>query len=109
MTTNDFELGWFDRWFLRKSKQIWEYQNRQNHPVYTAATPHLGPVTRLGLDLGDGTCLRFWKANGGTVVELQYYVQAHHDWTKEIYIIHENKNLYEELSSIMTQHMLKVG
>jgi len=52
---------------------------------------------------------RFHVAQGGTVAQVNWYDSKHDRYESELYIISEDKDLGQEIASIIMQHNLRNG
>jgi hypothetical protein len=62
------------------------------------------------VDEPDGKCIRFkvFRANGGTVVQTDYYDQKNDKDYNNLHVIVEGQDLGQELSKIITFESLKL-
>jgi hypothetical protein len=68
------------------------------------------PITCRSTDEPDGKCIRFkvFRANGGTVVQTDYYDQKNDKDYNNLHVIVEGQDLGQEIGKIITFESLKL-
>lgn len=100
-------MNWFDKWFIKKSKWAWENSQdvSSNRPVA------VGKVSSVDDDINSRSSVnfRFHTAQGGTVAHVTWYDSKRDRYESDLYIISDEKDLGQEISSIIMQHHLRNG
>lgn len=100
-------MKWFDRWFAKKAKEAWENSHKYDSGVPIA-------VKSSGLREGssirsDGIRMNMYHANGGYILEFEHYDRRTDQMDRDLYVIHDNGNMGENISQIITMHLLKTS
>jgi hypothetical protein len=68
------------------------------------------PIALRSTDEPDGKCIRFkvFRANGGTVVQTDYYDQKNDTDYNNLHVIVEGQDLGQEIGKIITFESLKL-
>lgn len=106
----DKKLNIFDRWLVQLSKRAWNNSNLINDGVIQTSR-QAGNIASVRQDtLSDNhrsNHLRWYKANGGMIIEIQTWNESRHEWANELHIVPEGENLADEIASIITQQFLR--
>lgn len=109
-------MKWFDKWFAKKCKQVWESpqkESKEEDAGYTSKGFGLAVPNRVsGVRIDEGlrshsTNFALYNANGGTVVELRSYNENTDRNQNVLYVIPSDKDLGQELGHIVTMEALK--
>lgn len=98
-------MKWFDRWFAKKCKQAWENENK-----YSDVAISIGSKTAVREGSGirsEGIRMNMYHANGGYILEFEHYDRRTDQMDRDLYVIHEGNNLGENISQVVTMHLLK--
>jgi hypothetical protein len=102
-------MKWFDRWFARKCRWAWE-----NRDLAETTLPQekLSSAQAIGResDLSGNSRMHFnvHRANGGLVIETQFYDRRTDRHNQNLHIITSDQNIGEELGKIITLESLKL-
>ena len=89
--------------FLRRWINNWLNTDDYDDFVHVSETPSIGYNTFET----QGFNLRIWRADGGTIVESNYYSRKKDQGNNKLYIITDEKDLGQELAKIVTIEGLK--
>jgi hypothetical protein len=90
--------------WLKQRLRIWvNNTEEEDNNIYA-------PIAIRSHDEPDTNCLRFkvFKANGGTVVQTDYYDQKTDRQHNTLHVIVEGQDLGQELGKIITYESLKI-
>lgn len=100
-------MKWLDRWILRQAQQI-----RERDGVEITLDNRVGKrATASEHSIGDsGNRMNFtvYRANGGTVVEINRYDRRKDQHHCDLHIVTADQDLGEALGKIVTYESLKV-
>ena len=103
-----YQMKFFDRWLLKKLKYCWDHADEieGNNKKYS--------LDEVCVDLEESPSLRtrgtrftMYNANGGMVIETDFYDDKTDRRTNNLYVCSNTENLGEELSKILTLESLK--
>jgi hypothetical protein len=105
-------MKWFDKWFAKKCKQVWEDANQPQEAEMNTLT---SAKIRRGLAIpassnelhSRGVSFTLYKANGGHVVELRDYDPQTDRNTNSLHLVPSDKDMGEALNHIITYEALK--
>lgn len=98
-------MKFFDNWFRYQVKKAMNYyEDDQPVPVCTRSNG-INDGNEI-IDHRRSMSIKMQAAKGGTIVQLSHYDSKSCEWEHDLYIITDDKNLGEELSSIMAQYRL---
>ena len=121
-------MKWFDNWFAKKCKQAWENANtttdaEEDRPVsklgrlYPPTAGSIGATTKSSragnavdeeiIHLNQCYTLKMQNATGGTVLQVSHFDQSKDEWVYDLYVVDDNKDLGQEITSILVQYRLK--
>jgi hypothetical protein len=97
-------MRWFEEWILQRARRI---NNRpQADSTMTAGRNQIMRENSIG-DRQHRMNFAVYRANGGTVVEINRYDRKKDDNYCDLHIVHSDENLGEALSKIITFESLK--
>ena len=102
------KLGWFDRWFMRKSREAWHnYQQEMNNAkpdyVLTNASAVKNSInTRNSIDMS------LVRADGGWIVQFQSWDSRREENDLYHYVITDEEDFGQRLSEIITTQCLRI-
>lgn len=114
-------MRWFDNWFARQCKKAWEGA-RDSEDYDTSISPSKSSRRRNKLAkltsssasddvdmMNDRQCysLKMQTANGGTVIQVSHYDDNKDEWSNDLYVVDDNKDLGVEITSILVQYRLR--
>lgn len=118
-------MKWFDNWFAKKSKEVWERAAQKDSVVSSAIAGANFDVQKAialsqnikinsNVPTPNTQCINFqiYPATGGHVVEVSFTdpMQAHingYGSNKSLHIIPSSEDLGQAISKIITLEMLK--
>lgn len=118
-------MKWFDSWFAKKSKEVWERAAQKdsnlglaisgaNYDVQKAISLSQNMKLISNLPTPNTECINFqiYPANGGHVVEISFsdpmQIHVHNNSShRSLHIIPSSEDLGQAISKIITIEMLK--
>jgi hypothetical protein len=94
-------MKWFNKWFAKKCRQVWEDANQLEKDV-----PQLATVTARSID-SHGMNFTVYRANGGHIIETRKYDRKRDSNDTSLHIITDDKDLGEEIGKIITFENLR--
>ena len=91
------KLGWFDRWFMNKSKEAWD--EFRNQTVYSSR----------GFDANNGLNMSVYTADGGYVIQFNHYDHKIDRSFQSLHIISHVEDFADRISQIITLELIKCG
>ena len=100
----DKKLGWFDRWFLKKSMEAWYYKQEQDmrKPI---GGPSINREPRL--NTRNSIDLQLMRADSGWIVQFQRYDSRNDETTVHHHIIPDTEDFGQRLSEIITVETIR--
>ena len=100
------KLGWFDRWFMRKSREAWlncqqEMNNAKPDYISTSASNRNSINTRNSIDMS------LVRADGGWIVQFQSWDSRREDTDVFHHVIPDSEDFGQRLSEIITTQCLR--
>lgn len=100
-------MKFFDRWLLKKLKYCWDHSGeiegiQKKYGLEEVCITDDSPNLR-----SRGVRFTMYNANGGMVIETDYYDDKTDRRTSNLYVCTDSENLGEELSKILTLETLK--
>ena len=96
-------MEWFDNWFFNKSKKAWERAAK-----FTSDRKDISFNDRI-FKRWNGSTIRMQKAFGGTIVEISSYDISTDEHKQNLYVIPDDREISDELTSIFIQDVLRKG
>jgi hypothetical protein len=99
----------FDRWFAKQYKKARDNMDRCKTGS-NASVPMSTDECMSKEEILDGRqsyTLKMQPANGGTIIQVIHYDDNQRDWEKDLYVITDDKDLGQEIKSILVQYRLK--
>jgi len=91
------KMGWFDRWFMNKSKDAWENYRGQEVSRNTS------------FDANNGLNMTVYPADGGHVVQFNHYDHRIDRSLQSLHIIAHGEDFPDRISQIITLELIKGG
>lgn len=97
--------------FLKKLVIKWIREDWDNQRLTNSRSSGIVKASAVDDDLSTRSSanFKFHTANGGTVAQVSWYDSKRDRYESELYIIGEDKDLGQEVSSIIMQHHLRNG
>ena len=104
-TTKVKKLGWFDRWFMRKSEKVWNAQREERESMHPANTR----LDRMSSDIDNvgGTTFTVIPCDGGTLIVTRHMDPSNFEPRVKRYIVPDGGDLGQRLSEILTFEAIK--
>ena len=102
-------MKWFDKWFAKKCKWVWENHNKiMQEEILVSTTSSKQGTLRQSHISKDYVDFKLWFAdNGGYVIEFSKYDRRNDRNDNQIYIIPDGaEKLGEEITQIITQYVI---
>lgn len=101
-------MNWFNRWFLKKMQFC--LSNEHNIHTLGSRSPHIEPISLVeDINLRSrGIRFTLYKANGGMVIETEYYDDKKDQRINSLHVCTDAEKLGETLSQILTIETLKM-
>jgi hypothetical protein len=102
-------VKWFDKWFLKKSRQAWESMNEPVAEDYVSAKKRGTYVTSLpdGFDSRNSTRFTIHQANGGFVIQHLHNRIDQLSAGPELTVVGRDEDLGQAIAHIITLNALK--
>ena len=102
------ELGWFDRWFLKKFKKVWDWHGNQvvSGGISIGASKAY-PSNSFNGD--NGLNMQVHGADGGYVVSFNHYDHVKDRNHQSLHVINRDEDFAERISQIITLELIKRG
>ncbi len=101
-------MKWFDRWFARKSKWVWDNRDELADEIVSTSVPSrkLASVDSEGA-WGDGLRMNVKKIIGGYVVSFRIYDRTRDRSDERHYIITDEQDFNQELGKMITMESMR--
>lgn len=107
-------MKWLDKWISKKVKQAWAEANNPSRDYETEAynmkisTIGNGPKSSINPSLrSNGMSFTVYQANGGHVLEYQYYDPKTDRHNNSLHLINADQNMGDVIGHAFTLEMLK--
>ena len=113
-------MKWFDNWFAKKCKQVWDEADPNNDTEMYAKEANIrrprGPRTGLAIAStasernelhSKSTSFNLYNANGGYVIELRRFDSNRDEWSTSLHIVPNGEELGQSIDHIITLEALK--
>lgn len=99
-------VSWFKKKFAQWSHEAWE--NANSNTIKTSTQIGLAiPSTGNSINMSDGLSFTICRADGGYIVQTQYWDSRQGSNVNSLHIITDDKNIGEELNKIFIFTNLK--
>jgi hypothetical protein len=99
------KLGWFQRWFLKHSRQAWQHSNQDRDMNIYTTTPRV--TGGRDLNTRNSIDLSLIRADGGWIVQFTSYDDPHDRTHVHHYIIPDSEDFGPKLAEIVTLQCLR--
>lgn len=101
-------MKWFDRWFARKSKWVWDNRDELADELVSTAVPSRKlSVVDADSSWGDGLRMNVKKIIGGYVVSFRAYDRIRDRSDERHYIITDEQDFNQELGKMITMESMR--
>lgn len=105
-------MKWLDKWISKKVKQAWDEANKPARDVEAEAYNSMksigGPKNTIsGSPRANGMQFTVYQANGGHVLEYQYYDPKTDRHNNSLHLINADQNMGDVIGQAITLEMLK--
>ncbi len=104
-------MQWLDKWISKKVKQAWDNARNEASPesdYMKVSTIGGGPKSAINPSLrSNGMSFTVYQANGGHVLEYQYYDPKTDHHTNSLHLVPAEQDLGQTIGHAITLEMLK--
>ena len=114
-------MKWFDNWFAKQCKKAWDTANKDPDDysdISVNATPirrnRSNRLTKSGstedidvMETRECYTIKMQSATGGTVIQISHYDSNKDEWVNDLFVVDDDKDLGQEITSILVQYRLK--
>lgn len=100
-------MKWFDNWFRTQSEKAWASASVNRKTPHAIAISSIDSPDESIIDTRNSYHIKMQKATGGTVVEVGSYDSKCGEWSRDLFIISDEKDFVSELTSILVQYKLR--
>lgn len=108
-------MKWLDKWISKKVKQAWDEANKPSRDYEAEAYNSMkistiggGPKSAINPSLrSNGMSFTVYQANGGHVLEYQYYDPKTDHHTNSLHLVPAEQDLGQTIGHAITLEMLK--
>jgi hypothetical protein len=101
-------MKWFDRWFARKSKWVWDNRDELADELVSTSVPSRKlSVVDADSSWGDGLRMNVKKIIGGYVVSFRAYDRIRDRSDERHYIITDEQDFNQELGKMITMESMR--
>ena len=100
------KLGWFQRWFLKHSRQAWQ-NGKQDHDMNIYSTPPPRVTGHRDLNTRNSIDLSLIRADGGWIVQFTSYDDHHDRHNVYHHVIPDSEDFGPKLAEIVTLQCMR--
>lgn len=102
------KLGWFDRWFMRKSREAWDNYRQEKEQIGQYSDVVVSsPARRNSINTRNSIDMSLVRADGGWIVQFQSWDSRREDTDVFHHVIPDSEDFGQRLSEIITTQCLR--